>query len=121
MDMGNFITIESVSSLQQSRFIGSISIGKEKFGHEVKTTIYARRKLRFAGIMQNINVKIDFIEIGDRDVLEALWENGIKINVIDENGEVYSNFSFLNERLDFETKYDVEGNEFYTTSFEVGT
>ena len=114
------VTIENTLSTQETVFLGAIKPSIGKYGYDEKRTIYGKRKLKYSAKDVKINISVNFIDEENKQMLENFFLNNTKINIIDQNNKTYPNLQILGEYLDFETKYDDYGDEFFITSFEVG-
>jgi len=119
ISQGSTITIEDITLASQCYFIGLVDDTDSKHGYDVKTTIYGSTKIKYSALVSKASVNILFIDLDNKEILRNFFKTQTKINVVDQDNNTLSNLSILGEDLKFVTKYDDEGNEFYTTNFEV--
>ena len=103
-------------------FNGKISsVTKVKHGYNAQTTLYGNLKIKHLSTYQKVQITITFIDYENKLILDSLFENTKRLLLTDETVNETSGIVIEGESLVFEEKFTINGEVFYTSSFEIRT
>ena len=110
------IIIEKFSDTNDKiEIIAEVQPSDEDFGHNEMRTIYAQLIIESSGVLVNkITVNIEDSTKSDKDWLRSAWKNKIKLNVIDDNGDIYNGMTIVGNTLALSKKWLDDGTEVWT-------
>ena len=116
---GSTITIEDINSSTNAKFIGLFEDSDDKHGYDEKQTIYGVTKLKYSALISKGNITINFIDEENRETIRGFFKNQTKINIVDQDGKTYNGLKIIGKNLKFSPSYEIDGETFYSASFEV--
>lgn len=116
---GKKIIIEDNSG-NKCEFIGSmVSPYSKRHGYDEKVTLSGVIKPKYISERKLSSVTVDNINEVNKKTLNSFFKKLTRINLIKEDNLLFGNVYILGEELKFEEAYDVNGNVYFSTSFEV--
>lgn len=112
------ITLSAVDNSYTLNFEGSISVSPKKTGMTKVRTLGGRLKVRWRSEYNEINVNIDYLTEDNYNILKFIWGNLENQVLLHGNNTTYIGI-ITNDTLNMTSKYDSEGNVFYTGSITI--
>jgi hypothetical protein len=119
ISQGKVITLES--STNKAEVIGLFKSSTGYHGYSEQKNLSGRVKVKYTGKFIKGTLDIVFVDKSNKKIIQRFKDNHSKINITDQDNDIYSKLTILGENLAFSPSYDANDDIFYTCTLEVST
>ena len=94
----------------------------EKFGYNEMRTLYAELIIEESGsIINKVQLNIEDSTPYDKEFLRNAWKNKTKLNIIDDNNDIYNGVIIIGNQFGLSRKFLDDGTEIWTGTLNLET